>query len=277
MMRASTRRRRRAWILTAALLVPIADTGAQAVLEFTAMDYAFRAPATVAAGLTTIRLRNTGTKLHHVQLFRLNDGKRLADLFPLLYRAGSIRGAPAWAVPAGGPSAALPGRSIAVRQPLAPGRYAAICWIPAPDGQLHFMKGMMVEFEVTGSSAPTAEPRAAVRVSLREYEARLSQPLTRGPQTLRVENVGRQAHEFLLVRLADGKSVEDVEAWSGRGQPGAAPVEDWVGMAGIAPGGVAFLDVTLTPGRYALFCLSPDEGDGRAHLHHGFRSVITVR
>lgn len=260
---------------------PLAAQGAGGTprLEFVAMDYAFRGPATATAGLTTIALRNTGTKLHHMQLYRLEEGKRLQDLFAILYRDKGIANAPAWAVPAGGPSAALPGRTIAVRQALAPGRYAVICWIPAADGQLHFMKGMMAELEVAPRPAgarAAADPAAEVRATLREYGVTFDVTPSARTRTIRIENSGRQAHEFLLVRLAPGKTVDDVAHWSERGQEGPAPVEDWSGMSGLRPGGVAWLDVSLRPGRYAVLCLAPDAGDGRPHLLHGFRLTFTV-
>lgn len=265
-------------LLSAALVLALATpVGAQQVLEFTAMDFAFRGPARATAGLATLRLRNTGKALHHVQMFRLEDGKRLADLFPVLYANAGVHNAPSWARAAGGPSAALPGQVIEVRQHLAPGRYAVICWIPAPDGQAHFMKGMMTEFEVVGAAPPVVEPEAGIRVTLNEYRASLSTPLTRGSHTLRIENVGRQDHEFLIVRLKPGKAPEDVDRWSGMGQVDEAPVESWMGMAGIAPGGVAWLTVSLRPGRYAIICFAPDRRDGRTHFEHGFRQVIEVR
>lgn len=262
-----------ALVLSTMLAAPLAG---QATLDYTAMDFAFRGPSSAAAGLATIRLTNTGSKLHHIQLFRLDEGKRLADLFPVLYANKGVHGAPEWAKPAGGPSAALPGQTIAVRQHLSPGRYGVVCWIPAPDGQAHFMKGMMSELEVRGPAKPVIEPVATIRVSLREYNATLSTPLTAGRHTLRIENLGSQDHEFLLVRLKPGKTPEDVDRWSGAGQVDPSPAEEWVGMAGIEPGGVAWLDVDLRPGTYAIVCFAPDRRDGRPHFAHGFRRVITV-
>lgn len=261
----------------AALFLSPVRASAQPSLELVAMDFAFRAPSTAAAGLTTIRLRNIGAKLHHVQLFRLEEGKRLADLFRALSSAGSLHAAPPWAVPAGGPSAALPGTTIAVRQDLAPGTYAVICWIPAPDGQPHFLKGMMAELEVQGPAERAVEPPADVRVALRDYRAVFGRVPGAGRQTLRVENEGPQAHEFLLVRLKPGATPEDVEHWSGAGQVGETPVESWVGIAALAPRQVAWLDVDLPPGRYAVFCLAPDRSDGRPHFQHGFRQRFEVR
>jgi hypothetical protein len=50
------------------------------VVTITARDFAFDAPDTLTAGLTTIRLVNQGPDLHHVQLIRLEGGHRLADM-----------------------------------------------------------------------------------------------------------------------------------------------------------------------------------------------------
>lgn len=244
-------------------------------LDFVAMDYAFRGPSRAAAGLHRIRLRNTGSKLHHVQLIRLDEGKRLGDVFPILQRNKGLHGLPAWAKPAGGVSAALPGQSIAITQRLAAGRYAVICWIPTEDGQIHVMKGMMTELEVTAATAQeAAEPVATRRVTLTEYKANWSAPLARGRQTLRIENTGKQSHELLVVRLAPGKSMSDVERWTGTGP---APMEMWTGLASIAPGGVAWLDLDVTPGRYAIFCFAPDARDAKPHAEHGFLQIVDIR
>ena len=51
-----------------------------ATVNITATDYAFEAPASVPAGLITMRLVNHGKELHHAQLIKLEDGKSLADL-----------------------------------------------------------------------------------------------------------------------------------------------------------------------------------------------------
>jgi len=263
--------------------LPLAAQNARAAsaatpLDFVAMDYAFRGPSRTAAGVHRIRLSNTGSKLHHVQLIRLEEGKRLGDVFPILQRNKGLHGLPAWAKPAGGVSAALPGQSIAITQRLAAGRYAVICWIPTEDGQIHVMKGMMTELEVTGATTrEAAEPTATRRVTLSEYRATWSAPLTRGSHTLRIENTGTQSHELLLVRLLPGKTADDVEHWSATGQKGPAPVSWWTGLAAVAPGGVAWLDVNIAPGRYAVFCYAPDVRDGRPHAAHDFVQTFEIK
>jgi hypothetical protein len=50
-----------------------------------------------------------------------------------------------------------------------------------------------------------------------------------------------------------------------------------MGLAGISPGAVAWLDLELEAGRYVIFCLAPDVSDGKPHFHHGFRQLVTVR
>jgi hypothetical protein len=45
----------------------------------TAVDYAFEAPDTVEAGITTFRLRNDGSQLHMAQLIPAPDGRSHAE------------------------------------------------------------------------------------------------------------------------------------------------------------------------------------------------------
>src|SRR5574341_880704 len=45
-----------------------------------ATEYAFQAPDTIPAGLTTFRLINHGQEIHHAMLMRIGEGKTLADL-----------------------------------------------------------------------------------------------------------------------------------------------------------------------------------------------------
>jgi hypothetical protein len=152
------------------------------VLTIEAMDYAFRAPAAVPAGLTTIRLVNRGTRLHHVQLNRLEQGKTLADM--LRDWKPGVAG-PSYMAGAGGPTAAVGGQTLEAQAVLRPGRYAIICWVPAADGQLHVHKGMMGTLEVTpapGAAAAAARgARGAAQGRRDDRDARLRLRAPRGP------------------------------------------------------------------------------------------------
>lgn len=50
------------------------------VVTVTAGDFYYQAPQTIPSGLTTLRLMNSGTEFHHVQLIRIGDGHTLQEM-----------------------------------------------------------------------------------------------------------------------------------------------------------------------------------------------------
>jgi uncharacterized cupredoxin-like copper-binding protein len=243
------------------------------VVTVTASDYSFDAPAEVPAGLTTLRLVNKGPSLHHVQLVRLDAGKTPADFLDAMKTEGPP---PSWARMAGGPNPSEVGQAASSTVPLEPGQYVLICFIPASDGMPHVMKGMSRALTVTGpSGVAAAEPQADVVMTLTDSDFTLSQPLTAGAHTIRVENAGPQPHEVALVRLKAGKTPEDFAKW-GMHPTGAAPGTLYGGVSGIEPGTHAFVQADLPAGEYALLCFVPDGKDGKGHYAHGMAKRITI-
>jgi uncharacterized cupredoxin-like copper-binding protein len=243
-------------------------------VDITATEFAFEAPDTIRAGLTTFHLVDAGKQLHHAQLVRLDDGKTYADLERALKKGAPP---PAWMVYAGGPNAPRPGGGMAIStEELEPGNYAIICLVPGPDHVPHVMKGMMHPLTVlpaVGVIAPA--PAADLVVHMGEYDYRLSSAITAGKHRLRVENDGMQPHELQLVKLADGKSVVDLEKWIDN-QEGPPPGEPLGGVATMAPGEQEFFSADFTPGRYVLICFVPDARDGKPHFVHGMAQELTV-
>ncbi|MGH7580334.1 MAG: hypothetical protein ACREM9_09200, partial [Gemmatimonadales bacterium] len=249
-----------------------ASAPAANVLTVTASDFTYDAPVEVPAGLTEIRLVNKGPSLHHIQLMKLEDGKTLEDFL------GALKGEqfPTWATDAGGPAPPERDDTTTVIQSLEPGTYALICFIPAPDGMPHVMKGMSRELKVMASSAAAAaEPEADVTVTLVDYDFQLSQPLTSGKHTIRVENAAAQPHEIAIVRLNPGKKPADYTAW-GMKQVGPPPGTIHGGVSGIMPGDRVFIKVDLPPGEYGLLCFLPDKKDGKPHFVHGMAKQTAV-
>jgi uncharacterized cupredoxin-like copper-binding protein len=251
------------------------------VLTIVAMDYAFQVPASVPAGLTTVRLVNRGRMLHHVQLNRLEQGKTVSDMLRE-WKPGVAN--PSYLTGAGGPTAALGGETLEGQVVLQPGRYAIICWVPAADGQLHLQKGMMGQFEVlplpasASSGAPAALPRADVTITMMDY-GYLVPAIRPGRQSVRVENKGPQAHELVMVRLKRGRTAADAAAWAEHGQTGDAPGAMVGGVAALSAGHSGQFTVPFTPGEYALICFVPDQKDGKGHPHttYGMLRQFTVR
>jgi hypothetical protein len=243
------------------------------VLAVAARDFAFEARAEVPAGMTTIRLLNNGPSLHHVQLFKLEDGKTVDDFMTALKAPGPL---PAWVRPVGGPNPPEPAGTASITETLEPGKYIMVCFVPSADGMPHVMKGMMRPLTVTPASGTAgSEPKADITMKLVDFDFQPSQPLTPGRHTIRVENAGSQPHEVAFVRMNPGKTPQDFANW-GMKPVGPAPGSTMGGVSAIMPGAHVFVHVDLPPGDYALLCFVPDGKDGKPHFAHGMAKLIKV-
>lgn len=256
-----------------------AASHAPAVVTITATDYAFEAPDTVPAGWTTFRLMNHGATLHMGQLVELEEGRTLAEFREAYYEAWRTVGPrPAWGVRSGGPGPAEPGASSNATLDLEPGSYA---WYDPMYGEdkvpYVFGKGMARPFVVTASGGETsgqAAPEPTVTITMTEYAFRPSAPLTAGRHLIRVENLGREPHEASLIKLAPGKTLDDLQAWL-RGFEGPPPASILGGVAALAANHQAYFEADLTPGDYVLLCFVTAP-DGRPHAEHGMIQEIPV-
>jgi hypothetical protein len=254
----------------------VAAASAANVVTIKATEYAFDAPAEIPAGLTTFRLVAEGKELHHASLVKLDDGKTFEDFKAAIQKQGPP---PAWMVAMGGPNPPRPGGVSEETQMLEPGNYVIVCFVPSADGVPHVAKGMMRPLTVTPSSAHNASAVAApvpdLTVKMVDYGFESSKPFTAGRHVIRIENGAAQDHELVLVRLAPGKSVEDVAAWLEK-QDGPPPGEPLGGITAIHPGGYGFITADLTPGDYGLLCFVPDAKDGKPHVAHGMMKEFTI-
>jgi hypothetical protein len=239
-----------------------------------ATDFAYQMPDTLPAGLTTFHLVDQGHEPHHLMLYRLENGRTLANAVTQLEHDGPL---PAWMHAAGGPNTPVPGGGEAratVR--LAPGRYIAYCYIPSGDHVLHFAKGMIKPITVTGRPAAGAMPAADLSVTLTEYAFRFSAPPTRGAHTIAVINTGHDVHEMILSRLDPGRTPADFTHWIDA-QDGPPPVTPYGGITDIAPGDTALIQVNFEPGTYSATCRVRAAADGRTHDLHGMSMGFTVQ
>ena len=244
------------------------------VVTYIARDYGFEGPAQVPAGPTLFRLDNQGKELHHLVIVRLDQGRTYDSLLAALKKPGPP---PPWMHLVGGPNATNPSANSNATENLSEGHYALICFIPSADGVPHLAKGMTAPLEVVAATGPTAQEVAAdVTITLTDYNFRLSSPLTPGSHVIRVENAGPQPHELVLVRIAEGKTVKDIEVWEKGGEKGLPPVSALGGIAPMMAKESGQFTVELTPGDYAFICFVPDMKDGKPHLSHGMVKSIKV-
>jgi uncharacterized cupredoxin-like copper-binding protein len=243
------------------------------VVTVTATDFAFAAPATIPAGLTTVRLVSQGREMHHAQLVKLEEGHTVEDLT----KADPHGPIPSWARFVGGPNAPGPNGAEATMD-LQPGTYALVCLIPSADGVPHLMKGMIKGITVVAPEQPSQARAevADVRMTLRDYAFEFTPEIAAGHHVISVENEAAQPHEVVFLKLAPGKTPQDLLAWMEKmdGPPPAMPMG---GTALLSTGEENQVAIDFTPGEYVLLCMVPDARDGAPHVAHGMVRQITVR
>lgn len=246
------------------------------VVKIVAKDFAFEAPDTIYAGMTTLRLVNEGPDMHHVQLVRLTEGRTYEEFLAVLKESKPGMAPPAWMINVGGPNSPLPGAETSLTQELQPGTYALTCFIDTPDHVPHVAKGMVKSLTILPNNMPSAAaPTADVTVTMSDYAWDVSPALSAGKHVIRIENAASQPHEMFIMQMAPGKTAEDLIKW-GQTYQGPPPGTPMGGISGMATGQVAYLPVNLPKGEYLLVCFLPDAKDGQPHFAHGMIKELTV-
>ena len=270
-----------------------ATTRAPNVVALSADEYTVTAPDTIPAGWTTFRLANHGEEIHYGHMVRLDSGKTVQQMVEAYAEAIRTSGPrPKWVLRFGGPGGAVPGDSSNSTQYLEPGSYVWICPVEDNSGTPHFAKGEFKPFVVHGASTSdadrTAAPAATAAVRLMDFSFALDSPLQSGRHTIRVQNTGVEPHDLVLMKLAPGRTVEDVlnalnperarrPDQAGKPVPSLDSVGSVAGgIAVIAQGMESFFETNLTPGEYAMVCMTTAP-DGRSHIEHGMIQQVTVR
>ena len=120
---------------------PVADVTLDLV------DFSFLPSEPLAVGEQTVRVNNQGSHPHEIWLAKLGEGKSANDLLMALAPGSPTED---WVYNGlGGLAWIDPGSHGYFTANLEPGRYAFICFVPdEATGRMHFMLGMVYEFEV---------------------------------------------------------------------------------------------------------------------------------
>lgn len=271
---------------TTLALMPSAAVEAQVaapVVEVIAEDYAFSAPAEIPSGWTTIRFRNEGAEPHFILLSRLPEGRTIDDYqrdlsanFNRAWLAVRDDGVPAEDAMAelfgvlpdwfpelefvGGPGITAAGRTSEATLNLEPGNYVIECYMKTPEGEFHYMEGMVRPVRIADTGSEATPPDADVRITLSNFAMAVDGPLTPGRHMVEVhiaENpeVGF-GHNVHVARLDGETDVDALVRWmnafdhGGLRSPGPAT---FLGGVQIMPtGSTAYFPLELEPGRYLL-------------------------
>lgn len=253
------------------------------LVTITTADFTFiDVPDSVSAGLTTFRIKNEGMFPHNAGLVHISEGHTYEEL--IQYMDENMGGYPDWATLWGGPSAPISGEGSEATLDLIPGNYAIICGVPVPAAEPHYMKGMTRPLTVTDTDNSNSEvPKADIVMKMDDYSFGISDEITAGNKTIKVENAASQPHEFIIARLEDGKTLEDMMNWLGQvinGEAAPLPKAPGIFLNGVSPmdkGVTNYVSVDFEPGEYALICPYPDKESGSPHFIHGMMQQFSVK
>lgn len=231
----------------------------------TATDFAFHPPQLIPAGWVNLTLNNQGTAQEGHQLGLVKLEGQTFDEFKAASEAEQISRIKGAFV--GGPNGVDPGKVGSTIVHLDPGDYVMLCFQRGSDNVSHIKKGMIQKITVTKTtdSVETA-PRSDATITLSDFTYVLPQPFS-GNGLFEVKNVGVQVHEMTMFRIQPGKTLQDVKTFllaGSQGKPpsGPPPFTSVVGVTGVSPQNVAYLPLSLAPGKYVLICFFPDVNKG---------------
>jgi uncharacterized cupredoxin-like copper-binding protein len=241
-----------------------------------AADFSYTAPENVGSGWVRVNLTNSGQEPHHVQFLRLNDGVTMEQFQEALKQGEG----PALALVSqvGGVGAVAPGGSAQSVINLPAGAYAILCFIPSPADQTpHFAKGMIKSLTVQEASTTSVnEPSADLTVRLKDFTFDMPASLPAGLMVIQVINDGPEPHELNLMRLEEGKDLQDALQFltAPDGPPPFVPVG---GMNGLDVGLSGYIEYDFQPGNYLAICNIPSpKAEGHPHFTLGMVKQFTV-
>ncbi len=223
-----------------------------------ATDFALDLPDRFEAGLVAFSYENAGQQIHNVLFIRLNEGKTFQDF----KAARGPQDLPALATPSGGTTSVLPGQRRRFVNDFAPGNYVAFSTSSGPDGVSDVVRGMAKPVTVLPGTQPAkaSEPAANLTVTISDAAPiPIPATITAGPQTWKIAVAGTTLHELTIVRLAPGKTVQDVIAFLNAGRRGSSPGDPVAGMQLLPPGQSGWLIFDLEPGEYTVNDIPPVE------------------
>jgi outer membrane protein assembly factor BamE (lipoprotein component of BamABCDE complex) len=267
------------WLLIAsALAAELSACGEPSIptVTITARDFAFDMPDTLPEGFVAVALSNQGQEPHQAVLARLDNGVTQQQFLTTL-ASGGLGGALGAISLVGGPDTIDPNASQTVIVKLVAGTYVALCFVASPDGHSHVEKGMIKFFSVdTSTDDLPAAPHDDGLVTLSEFNIALPASVAAGTITWKVWNQGTQPHEMALLKLASGKSTQDVLTFLQQpsGQP---PFIDAGGIAGLGANTTSWVTLNLSKGDYMVLSFLPDPTTGQPDIARGMLRSFTVK
>lgn len=253
---------------------PLSTPPALPEIAVTASDSGVQAPATLESGLVAVTLKNSGQRIHYLELARLKPGATRAQVQAAL----DVQDAAALdllLIEAGATSDVDPGGSNRVILDLSVGSYLLLDAGATLDAA-NVIAGTLNVTQRVGLAVP--DPAYGLKVVGRDFAYEMPGTVKAGAQLWQFMNAGQQTHEISLVKLHDGKTMADVKAFLDGPNPdfGNAPGDLVGGNAPISGGVREFFTVSLTAGNYVALCGIPDPATSKGHFDLGMMTAFTV-
>jgi len=254
-----------------ALLVgvaPAAGAASSNTLTVTAGEYVYKLKGSPQPGWVQVDFVNSGVETHMLAVVALKPGVTAAQLKKVAAAqddAGFAKIAKGDGNVYGTPAVLSPGQSTTTISELKAGHYGIMCFVPAAgDGQPHIAHGMVNVFDVKGSKSSFKPPQDGV-ADVTLTDSAITVPATAAPQhaTIKVTNSGTTPHNFQLVKLETGKTINDAYTYfnsffNGDKVTDPAPGLLVGGTEDLAPGGSSYVQWSLKPGHYAYVSTDGD-------------------
>ena len=269
----------RAALTALAIVIPLvlamATSGAGAAstnsLSVKASEYTYKVSGKPTAGWVKIHFDNVGVEDHMLGIVELKKGVTVAQLkkaassnddsaFQKIAAPGASENGPS-----GTPDLLGPDQETTTITQLPEGHYGMLCFVPAPDGTPHFMKGMIDTFDVKKGRSKLEPPSTAREATITDSSITFDTEDVGRNLTVKVTNDGQAVHGFTLVKVEDGHTLDEVRDYfnalfNGQGSSDSTPPGAIVGgIASIDPGKTAYLEQTLTPGHYGYVSTQGDD------------------
>jgi hypothetical protein len=238
-------------------------------LTVKASEYTYQFKGHPKSGWTEIDFQNTGVENHMMDVIQLQPGVTAKQLKAAAlsdddsaFAKIAAPGATQDGVP-GVPDLLSPKQRTSTMTQLPAGHYGVLCFLPAADGSPHVAHGMVKVFDVAKAKSNLKPPSSAIDATVTDSAITFPTENIGRNITVKVANTGTTLHDLTLVKIASGKTIDDVKTYydalvSGQTPAGDAPGELVGGISGIAPGGTAYLMQTLTAGHYGYASTAGD-------------------
>lgn len=251
----------------------------------------FQSVDTIPSGWTTFKYINKSNEPHFFLLEKYPENKFLEDgqkeIFPVFQKGmdlinignskegfAAFSELPVWypqIVFKGGSGLVSPKKTSLTTIKMEPGYYVMECYVKMANGTFHSVMGMEKQLIVTGENNNNPEPKANINVTLSSTKGYIiDKPIQKGNQTISVHFEDQIVHENFvghdlnLIKIEEGVILENIENWMNWANPKGliSPAPQGVtflgGVNDMPAGSLAFLTVTLAPGKYAFVAEVPN-------------------